>query len=481
MVLTPARLINMLSKESLLELYSSLFKPRGVAVIGATPKEGKIGRIVVENLVKAEFKGKIYPVNPKYSEILGLRAYSSVLEVPDPLDVVIVAVPAPIVPKVIEECGKRGVRIAIVLSAGFSEAGRKDLELELLNRARKYDVRIIGPNCAGVVVPSIGFHASFEELMSPGNIAVIGQSGAYITALAAELERRGLGVSAFISYGNRVDLDEELLLRLLLIHEETKVIIYYVEGLRIGMGRRILNTLKEVTMEKPVVIHKAGVMEAGARAVASHTGSLAGTYRLYEAAFKQAGAFIVNDIDLMLDAAHVLLLPINIDLTTSIPVIVTNSGGHGVVIADHLEMLGIRVPELPSDIRYKLKEHLPPHASLSNPIDMLAEATAETYTKVTKLLLSDERIGVIIVVVNPPPFINACEICREVVREWDYSGRIKPIVFYLAGFNIEEAIQYLRKTKIPVTSTHRGIACMVKALYDRCSYLKRCRSRKIKS
>jgi len=453
------------------ELYNCLFNPEGVAVIGASPKEGKMGRVVIENMVRAEFKGKIYPVNPKYEKILGLKTYKNVVEVPDPVDTAIIIIPAISVPKVIEDCGKRGIRVAIVLSAGFSEAGRKDLELELLRNARKYGIRIIGPNCAGVIIPSIGFHGSFESLMSAGRIAVIGQSGAYLTAMAAELERRGLGISAFISYGNRVDLDEEILLRLLLMHEETKAIAFYVEGLRKGIGSKLLKTIREVTKEKPLVIHKAGITSAGARAVISHTGSLAGEYKIYEAAFRQSGAIIVNDIDLILDVSEALsILPL--PHPNSIPIVLTNSGGHGVTIADHLELLGVKVPETPESVREILKKLLPPHAALNNPIDLLAEASAEIYAKSVEVLLANEKVGVIVIVINPPPLVKAIDVCKAIIDVWDQSGRSKPLVFFLAGFGIEDSMKYLRSVKAPVVTTHRGAAYVVKTLYDRSRYLR---------
>jgi len=206
-----------------MSMLSSILKTESVAVVGATPKEGKIGRLVVENLLRAGFRGKIYPVNPRYNEILGLKTYPSLRDIPGKVDLAVVAVPAEVVPSVIDDTVDKGVNIVVVLSAGFSEAGRKDLEEEILRRTRRAGVRIIGPNCAGISVPGIGLHASFEEVFSPGSVALLGQSGAYLTALAEVLSQRGVGVSFYASLGNRVDVGEEELMDILLEHDETNI------------------------------------------------------------------------------------------------------------------------------------------------------------------------------------------------------------------------------------------------------------------
>ncbi len=443
---------------------SIIFNARSIAVIGASPNTRKVGGMILDRLIKAGFKGRIYPVNPKYDEIRGLKAYSSVKEIREKVDIAVIAVPAKNVINIIEELGEKEVKIAVVLSAGFSESGNRKLEEELLTRARKYGVRVIGPNCAGISVPHIGLHASFEELFKPGDVALLGQSGAYLTALAAVLSERGVGVSAFLSLGNRVDVGEEELLRELIDHKDTKVIALYIEGLRKDQGRRILEEGRKVVKEKPVVVHKAGQTEAGARAALSHTGSLAGSIELYLAAFKQAGFIVVDDLDLVADTVEALAW--NRSLPEKPPVILTNSGGHGVTIADHLEKLGIKVPPLPVQLKSKIKNELPPHASISNPIDMLAEGNEEKYERLLSVLLEDPMVGSIVVIHNPPPLVNATSIAEVVVRVWNKYGRVKPLVSFFAGFNVAEAIRVLRENKVPVASTHRGVAYAIKALYD---------------
>ncbi len=445
-------------------MLSQLLRAESIAVVGATPKEGKIGRMVLENLIRAGYKGKIYPVNPRYNEVLGLRSYPSLTSIPGRVDVAVVAVPANIVPSVIDDAVAKGISTVVVLSAGFSEAGRRDLEEEIVKRARRGNVRIIGPNCAGISVPGIGLHASFEELFKPGSIALIGQSGAYLTALAELLSSRGVGVSFYASLGNRVDVGEEELVEILIDHEDTKVIALYIEGLREGQGTRLLRIAKKAVNSKPVVVHKAGWSSAGARAALSHTGSLAGSYEVYKAAFKQAGLILVDDMDLMADVAEFLAW--NNTLPKGIPVILTNSGGHGVTIADHLELFGVKVPTLPEKLKERVSKLLPPHASLSNPIDMLAEGTPEKYSELLRLLLEDDSVGSIIVIHNPPPMINALKVAKVVVDVWNEYKRSKPLITFFTGFNVGEAIRYLRENRVPAAMTHRGCARAIASAYE---------------
>lgn len=447
-----------------MSMLTSILRAESIAVVGATLKKGKIGRLVVENLLRAGFNGKVYPVNPRYDKILGLKVYPSLRDIPGKVDLAVVAVPAEAVLDVVDDAAAKGIGVLIVLSAGFSEAGRSDLEEELLRRARRSGIRVIGPNCAGISVPGIGLHASFEELFKPGSVALLGQSGAYLTALAELLSRRGIGVSFYASLGNRVDVGEEELVEILVDHEDTRVIALYVEGLRGGQGVRLLRIGSRVAKYKPVIVHKAGWSGAGARAALSHTGSLAGSYEVYLAAFKQAGFIIVDDMDIMVDVAEALAW--NKVLPNGIPVILTNSGGHGVIIADHLESMGIRVPELPGTLRDKVKKLLPPHAATSNPIDMLAEGTPEKYAEILRILLEDREVGSVIVIHNPPPMVNAVDVAKVIASIWDEYDRCKPLVTFFAGFNVADAIEYLRKANVPVTTTHRGCAKAISSLYE---------------
>ncbi len=445
-------------------MLSQLLRAESIAVVGATPKEGKIGRMVLENLIRAGYKGRIYPINPRYNEVLGLRSYPSLTSIPGRVDIAVVAVPAGIVPSVIDDAVAKGVNVVIVLSAGFSEAGRRDLEEEIVKRARRGNVRIIGPNCAGISIPGMGLHASFEELFKPGSIALIGQSGAYLTALAELLSSRGVGVSFYASLGNRVDVGEEELVEILIDHEDTKVIALYIEGLREGQGTRLLRIAKKAVNSKPVVVHKAGWSSAGARAALSHTGSLAGSYEVYKAAFKQAGLILVDDMDLMADVAEFFAW--NNTLPKGIPVILTNSGGHGVTIADHLESFGVKVPAFPGKLKDKVSKLLPSHAGLSNPIDMLAEGTPEKYGELLRLLLEDDSVGSIIVIHNPPPMINALEVAKIIVNVWNEYERSKPLITFFTGFNVGRAIRYLRENRVPVALTHRGCAKAIASAYE---------------
>ena len=276
-----------------------IFDIKSVAIVGASNKEGKVGNIILKNFIK-RFNGKIYPVNPNYESLYGLKCYKSVLDIKEPIDSVVVAIPAEKVPEIVKESGEKGIKLAVIISAGFSEIGRKDLEEEILKYSREYGIRILGPNGMGIYDPYTGFDTFFVEdtrIKRPkkGKIALLSQSGAISLAAMEWLSSKDIGVSKIISYGNKIDLDEIEILKELKNDENTKAIFIYMEGLKEGKGREFLEIAKE--LNKPIIVLKSGKTKRGSIAVSSHTASLAGDYEVYKNLFKQYGIIEAKDMN----------------------------------------------------------------------------------------------------------------------------------------------------------------------------------------
>ncbi|MHC1596770.1 MAG: acetate--CoA ligase family protein, partial [Methermicoccaceae archaeon] len=323
-------------------LLESLLFPHSVAVIGATPKKGKVGYAMLANM--RSFDGNVYPVNPNHERILGMRCYPSVLDAPH-CDMAVVVVPARAVPKVIEQCGMAGVKVAVVITAGFKESGVEGLKLErqMLEAAKPYALRILGPNCLGVANPRIGLNATFGATMpEAGNVAVLSQSGALLTSIMDWAQRLRLGFSAVVSLGNKADINENDILTMLKDDEKTDVILGYIEGASDGRG--LIEVAKGLTRTKPVVFVKGGRTMAGSRAVSSHTGSLAGSDAAYETAFKQCGIIRAYTLEELFDVA--LLLSAHPTQIGNRIGILTNAGGLGIMASDACVLYGLELARL---------------------------------------------------------------------------------------------------------------------------------------
>ncbi len=404
------------------------FNPRSVAVVGASREKGKVGYQILYNL-KTSFKGEIYPVNPHADEILGLKAYPSLSSIPGQVDLAVIAVPAAVVPRIVEEAGRKGVEAVIVISAGFKEVGPQGalLEKKLVETARKYGVRVIGPNVVGVYVPKIGLNTTFldtSRMDFPGNgpIAFLSQSGAFGIAVLDWAAMRGIGISKFVSLGNKADVDEADLLEYLVEDEDTRVITMYIEG--VENGRRFFNTLMETTPRKPVVVLKAGRSEEGARAIASHTGSLAGSDRIYDAVFKQTGTIRAYGMEELFDTA--LALALQPPAKGCRVGILTAGGGSGVMATDAARELGLEVPRLSDRTVEKLRRVLLPIASPYNPVDVTGSMRDEHMLEALEIMLRSGEINILIWIpyfmlpsVSPDFVKKFVERLREVERELD--------------------------------------------------------------
>lgn len=392
-----------------------IFKPQSVAVIGATPRKGSIGHEILRNLIMFEYNGKLFPVNPKYEYIHSMKSYISVLSIPDDVDLAIVVVPKEKVLEVAEECGKKKVKGMVVISAGFKEVGGEGVkrEQQLKEIADKYGMRVVGPNCMGLVnaIEDVRLNATFAPLEpGRGSLAMMSQSGALGVAILLATHQLNLGLSYFISVGNKMDVSGNDLLEYWEDDEHTNVIALYLEDF--GGPRRFTQLAKRISKKKPIVIVKSGTSAAGARAASSHTGALAGMEIAVDALLKQCGVIRVTTIDWMLDLL--------VGLTRApLPegdrvVILTNAGGPAIMAADAAEADGLEMASLQDATMEKLREFLPAEASVNNPVDMIAGAGAPEYEKATDILLGDDEVDILIVVFVPPIMIEPIEVVRRV-------------------------------------------------------------------
>ena len=377
-----------------------IFSPQTVAVIGATEKTGSVGRTVIWNLISSPFGGTVYPVNPKRLNILGIKAYASLHAIPEPVDLAVIVTPAPTVPGLIAECVEAGVKGAIVISAGFKEVGPEGLKLEqeILATARRGSLRVIGPNCLGVMNPITGLNATFATtLAQPGSVAFISQSGALCTSVLDWSLKEHVGFSAFVSVGSMLDVDWGDLIYHLGDDPHTNSIVIYMES--IGDARSFMSAAREVALAKPIIVIKPGRTEGAARAAASHTGSLTGSDEVLDTAFRRCGVLRVKTIGEIFSMAEVLSKqprPAGPRLT-----ILTNAGGPGVLAVDALIGSGGKLAELSPEALQKFNAILPPQWSHNNPVDILGDASPERYAQALELAALDENSDGLLVILTP--------------------------------------------------------------------------------
>jgi acetyltransferase len=383
-------------------MLNAFFQPESVAVIGASSNPAKLGFAVLKNLVTGGYaaRGKVFPINPGGGEILGLKVFPSVLDVPERIELAVIVIPYPLVPEALRQCGEKGIPAAVVISAGFREAGREGLEreIELVTIAGEYGTRLIGPNCLGVIDTFTPLNASFAGGTPPkGPMAFMSQSGALGTAVLDIALAGRLGLSKFVSLGNKADVNEIDLLRAWQDDPNTLVIMIYSEGM--ANGQEFIRVAREVTRHKPVVAIKSGVTQSGSRAVSSHTGSLAGSEQAYQAAFQQAGVLRVESMESLFDIA--LAIGYQPALPGDRIAIVTNAGGPGILATDALERSNLAMARFELETIKALEQYLPDAASAANPVDVLGDARADRYRFALDIVANDPNVDGILVVLTP--------------------------------------------------------------------------------
>jgi acetyltransferase len=450
-------------------MLNTFFCPASVAVIGASRDEAKIGHAVLRNILRCGYKGKVYPLNPQAQEILGVEVYPSVLKVPGEIDLAVVVVPAPVVASVLEECGRKGVKGVVIITAGFREIGGEGAKEEkrLGEIASRYRMRLIGPNCLGVIDTLCPLNATFSRGMPKrGDIALMSQSGALLIAILDWALSEGVGFSRMISLGNKVDIDENDILEAWGDDPHSKVIVAYLEG--ITEGRRFMEVAHRVTSKMPVVVIKAGTTEAGAKAVSSHTGSLAGSEKAYDAALRQVGVIRANSVEDLFDYAFAFSeQPL---IKGDRIAIVTNGGGAGIMASDQVERVGLKMASFSLETIERLRERLPPAANIYNPIDCLGDADAQRYGYALEAALRDENVDGVVALCVPQAVTDAEGIARALVQI--VKGYDKPLLScFMGGEMVKEAIEILRANKIPnYRFPERAVEAMM-ALYRRRHFL----------
>jgi acetyltransferase len=428
-----------------------LFRPRSIAVVGASRKSHTIGHELLINLIQYGFEGPVYPVNPNTTSVASVPSYPSILRIPNPVDLAVIVVPANQVPEVAAECGRKGVKGLVIISAGFREVGDAGaaLEQELLQIARKYKMRVIGPNCMGVLntAPGISMNATFAAARPVrGRAAFVSQSGALGEAILGDARAMGIGISQFASIGNRCDVSPNDLLEYWKDDPETDIVLMYLESF--GNPRNFVQIAREVTRKKPVITVKGGRSERGSRAASSHTGSLAGRDQAVDAALAQCGVLRVSTMKELFTLASAF---VNQPLPKGNRVlIVGNAGGPNILATDACAGVGLQFAELSQKTRTALAKALPSEASCDNPVDLIASADSQRYEDALRILFADPGFDAAMVLFVSPIHIDAYSVAQAIVRCAPLAGGRPVLVVSLGKLRDEEALVYLRENRLPV-------------------------------
>ena len=455
-------------------MISTFFYPKSIAIIGATSNPKKFGNAVTINILKNKnLKSKLFLVSPTSQEVHGLKCYNSILDISEDIDIAIILVPAKIVGKVIEECIKKEVKGIIIITAGFSEISDegREREEEIAKKCKEAEIRVMGPNCVGIQNLDIGLNASFIQLAPPGNISMISQSGSFGCATFYAMEAENLGCSKFANIGNNIDVSFDEILNFFRSDQNTHLICIYMET--IENGRIFLNTLKEIIPVKPIIVLKGGRTTSGMKAASSHTGSLATNYKMLKTSIKQAGAVLcenINDFLTALKAFSFLPLPNGVKIG-----VLTNSGGISVLFSDKAEEMHLKLTEFSESLKNKMKPYLIPLVKLVNPLDMIGGADESVYYKITKLMLEDPGIDIVVGCVVIPPFLemNSAEHYRGMINAWDDTERKKPLIpLIMFGKKFEDIREISKNKKSPIFFTPHDAAFAIRLLIDRMILLK---------
>ncbi|MBE7436097.1 MAG: acetate--CoA ligase family protein [Anaerolineales bacterium] len=455
------------------------FQPRGVVVIGASTSPEKLGYGVTRNLIQGGYKGAIHLLAQKSGEVFGRKIHASLQDIPDPVDLAILIVPTQATPQVIEDCGRRGIHAAVIVSAGFREVGEEGAKLErqCVEVAQKHDVRLLGPNCIGTIDTHYPLDTTFLQPPMPeqGGIGFISHSGAFAAAIVDWARGQGFGFSRIVSLGNQADVNETDMLTMLADDPHTHVIVMYMES--VSNGKRFVQAAGEVAKRKPVIALKVGRFEAGQKAAASHTGALAASDTAFDAAFEKAGILRAETAEQMFDWARALeRYPGGISTagndhsaysdTLSRIAILTNAGGPGVIAADSLENNNMVLARLSDDTLKVLSATLPPAANINNPVDMLASASPDQYAECLKILLQDKNVDAVMVILPPPPMFKADEVAKAVNAVIGKSD--KPVVIALMGSRlVEKAVESFTRSNVVTFPFPERAASALAALVKR--------------
>jgi len=469
-----------------MDKFEAIFCPKSVAVVGASTTPGKVGHDIFVNILKGGYTGILYPVNPKARSVASVKAYPSITAIPDPVDLGIIILPPKFALSAVEDAIEKGIKGLVIVSAGFREVGGEGLaaENQIVEMCREADIRVVGPNCLGVINPlgDVRLNASFSARMpEPGNISFISQSGALCTAVLDFAADREFGFSKFISIGNKADVDELDLLRYLHKDADTEVIMIYLEELR--RGPEFIREVKEITSgdnPKPVLVIKSGRTSAGAEAAASHTGALAGSEAVYDAIFKQSGIIRVDSIDELFDFASAFAYKNESalgKLRRKVPegnrvAIVTNAGGPGIVATDMTVSSGLRLATFHEETVEALASHLPAAANLHNPVDVIGDAAQDRYENALAAVIRDEGVDGALVILTPQSMTNALGTAEAIARIASRSH--KPILCCFMGiFDVSQGVRYLQANGIPVFRFPENAAKAFGALYRYAKWLNR--------
>ncbi len=474
----------------------TFFSPKGVVVIGASTSPEKLGYGVARNLIASGYQGAIHFISQKSGELFERPLYTNLSDVPDPVDLAILIIPTLSTPQIIEDCAKRGIKAAIIVSSGFREVGAQGAALEgqCVDVARRHGIRLLGPNCIGTLDTHLPLDTTFLQppLPAQGGIAFVSHSGAFCAAIIDWARGQGFGFSQIISLGNQADVNETDMLPEVAKDEHTRVIVLYMES--VSDGKKFVQAASEVTKHKPVIVLKVGRFEAGQKAAASHTGALAGSEAAFDAAFAKAGILRADTAEQMFDWARALeVYPNGLDTprqtrgysTTSNKgiAILTNAGGPGVIAADALETNGLVLSQLTESTLKALSSYLPPSASVHNPVDMLASASPEAYATCLKILLQDENVDGVLVILPPPPMFKTEDVAERLVEVISAQGGVpaaedgdgsrgKPVVIALMGSTlVEKASKVFQRAHIPTYPFPERAASALGALARRAKYL----------
>ncbi len=446
-------------------MMEKFFNAESIAIVGASKNIRKVGAVILNNLLKNGYSGRIYPVNPKYKEIYGLKCYKSILEIKERVDLVIVAVPSKISIKVMKEAGKKGIKNAIVISGGFGESGEKELERELKNVVRKYKINMIGPNCIGILSNKHRIDTVFfplHKLKRPGygNVSIVSQSGGVGIILISMAAEAGIGINKFISYGNAYQLEESDFIRYLADDVETKTILLYIEGIK--NGKKFMDALSYANKKKPVIVLKAGKTDLAKKAAKTHTGALAGNYAAYKAVFRKSKVVEVNNMKQLFDLLTIFDQPPPRGKKIGI---ITNGGGLGVMAVDEMAKRKMELAKISENTKEKLRSFLPYYATPDNPLDLIADADVERYRKALETFMRSEEVDMVLInILFQSPVID--ETILNYITECSKSDR-KPIAVVVPGGGVAKHLrEILNINGVPAFANPEDAVFALKALYE---------------